>query len=385
MPPTKMLLAHTVLALLSLAALVAAEAKTPGIFALRPWTRTAPNGGVETVTPMLVEGVTLSPRPPVVTATAPVPWISLKNNGAPVTVKPKVKKYGFVERPSPTYGTWFAEETGAIATANEWVAKKVAAKEAEKAAAAGKPAPAAPKVVMGGKYYAGEFERLNPVLRCTPERYLLNGELAPFCSPDHDTDLLSGHAYFITWYPRYFNATKVRINLLDYDTLAISSPDGDVQSGSNPLIKEFAFYTTDWIENELGYFYLEVNPKWIGKVFSKSVYIQIESTSEAAEDLNVQHVPLVKLLQGPRVRNADKARYENQTWEMALAIPLSVLVFAVGLVIFHFCTRRARRIGNIYVGGHRNDRSRRRNRKSGYEKLEEGPSSASLAEIKSVG
>ncbi|KAK9457329.1 hypothetical protein V1511DRAFT_163383 [Dipodascopsis uninucleata] len=313
--------------------LVNGEAKTPGIVPLRPWTRTAPDGAVQTVTPVIVEGITISARPPVVTPTAPIPWISLKNNGAPVTIKPKVKKEGITEKASPTYGTWFAENTGvagAAATAVDGVSK-TGGKTQDKN-----------QQQLLSKYFPGEFERLNPVIRCTPEKYLEHGELAPFCSPFSNTELMSGHAYFITWYSKYFNDTKVRINLLDYDTLAITSPDGDIGTEHQNL-KEFAFYTTDWIDNELGYYYLEIDSEWLKKRFERAVYIQIESPNEAIEDLNVNHVPLVKFIRLSRAHK-DNTRYQNQTLEVVLAVPSIVGLFIVFLVAFHFCTKKARQI-----------------------------------------
>ncbi|KAK9466703.1 hypothetical protein V1512DRAFT_263233 [Lipomyces arxii] len=348
--------------------LISAEAKTPGIYPLRPWTRTAPNGAKAVVTPIVVEGITLSPRPPVVTATIAHPWISLKPNGAPVTIKPKIKKYGFVERASPTYGTWFPEETGAMA-----VEKEDGTEAVQKL-----------PTVMGGKYYKGEFERLNPVIRCTPERYLDQGNMAPFCSPKSLTELQASHAYFVTWYPHYFNDTKVRINLLDYDVLSFESPTSNDPEAEARNMKESAFYTSEWIDNELGYYVLEVDNKWIGKHFSKSVYIQIESPKEAMEDLDVQNVPLVKFLKGPKAIKDDKARYDNQTWEMAVGVPLGVFAFIGLIVAFHFCTRSSRRIGKFSIGGHRGRLRRTRKQRRGYEKLEEGGPSKD-AEITTVG
>ncbi|KAK9477631.1 hypothetical protein V1514DRAFT_348131 [Lipomyces japonicus] len=370
------------LAACCLAPLVAAEAKTPGITPLRPWTRTAPDGAIETVTPVMVEGITISARPPVVTPTTPVPWISLKNNGAPVTVKPKVKKYGYVDKASPTYGTWFAEQTSvlpAVANGGDSAADKkqvLGAGDEDDSTAAGKKQ----SVIVQGKYRDGEFERLNPVIRCTPERYLHHGDLAPFCSPESLSELVGNHAYFITWYSGYFNTSKVRINLLDYDTLAVTSPDH-----AKETLKEFAFFTTEWIDNDLGYYYLEIDPTFFGKPFSRSVYIQIESPHEAAEDIDVEHVPLVKFLKMPKVSRSGNQRYENQTLEMAAAIPLCLLVFAIFLFIFHKCTTRAHRIGNITIGGHRAARRLRRlNRKSNktYDRLDDAEAGA--AEVKVI-
>ncbi|KAK9320334.1 hypothetical protein V1517DRAFT_264581 [Lipomyces orientalis] len=366
-----------VIPLLPLLPLVAGEAKTPGIYPLRPWTRTAPSGTKETVTPFVVEGITMSPRPPVVTPTAAVPWISLKNNGAPVTIKPKIKN-GYTEKASPTYGTWFAEETGAM----EADSSSTGADDAEEGVAAKETKVL--KTVMNGRYYEGEFERLNPVVRCTPERYLEHGDLEPFCSPASNSELLSGHAYFVTWYSRYFNATKVRISLLDYDTLSITSPSAIHDNSVEKNLKEFAFFTSEWVDNELGYYILDIDPKWVGKSFSKAVYIHLESPAEAADDLDVQHVPLVKLLKGPKAMRSSKQRYEEQTLEMAATIPLCVLVFCGFLAAFHFCTRKSRKIGNVYIGGHRGDRNRRRRRQTtGYEKLEEGDTGN--AEVTTVG
>ncbi|KAK9463469.1 uncharacterized protein V1516DRAFT_644832 [Lipomyces oligophaga] len=352
---------------LALAVLVAGEAKTPGIYPLRPWTRTAPDGVISTVTPLLVEGVTLSPRPPAVTATSPLPWISLKKNGAPVTIRPKVKKEGWVEKPSPSYGTWFAYETDPA------VADPPSTDAAAAVAVAKKQ-----NTVLNNRYFKGEFERLNPVIRCTPERYVLNGDYEPFCSPDLHTELQSGHAYFVTWYPGYFNSSRVRINLLDYDVLSVSGGNRpDISPEDEPVLKSYAFHTTEWIDNELGYYFLEIQRDWIGKGFSKSVYITLETPEQIGDDIDVQHVPLVSFLKGPKATRADKDRYENAGWDVILAVPLSVLGFAVFLAIFHFCTRRARRIGNISIGGHRSQRTRKR-RNQTYEKLQDVESGSSI-------
>ncbi|KAK9379237.1 uncharacterized protein V2V93DRAFT_374339 [Kockiozyma suomiensis] len=379
--------------LLAFAAAVAAEAKTPGIFPLRPWTRTAPDASTQIVTPLLVEGVTISPRPPAVTPTIAMPWVSLKPNGAPVTIKPKIKKEGYVEKASPSYGTWFPDQTAVVdsdalgssgagdeAAVDEVAVDEGAAKKGSKKPAAAK-ANGDKQVVMSGRYFKGEFERLNPVIRCTPERYILNGDYAPFCTPDLNTELLGSHSYFVTWYSHYFNSSKVRLNLLDYDTLSIAAPEKFAVAEEETTLKEYAFFTTEWLDNELGYYFLEINPAWLGKSFFKSVYIQIETPEEATEDLDIQHVPIVKFLKGPKVIAASKARYDVQTWEMILAIPLCVLGFIIFLVAFHFCTARARRIGKISIGGHKHDRKRNtRSRRGagGYEKLEEGASASAV-------
>ncbi|KAK7202682.1 hypothetical protein BZA70DRAFT_100824 [Myxozyma melibiosi] len=369
------MLLYSVLYLLSAAALVAAEAKTPGIFPLRPWTRTAPDAHTEVVTPLLVEGVTISPRPPAVTPTIALPWVSLKPNGAPVTIKPKVKKEGYVEKPSPSYGTWFPEETAVVDA--DAIASGAGDDDAADTAAAKSKDKKQKQVVMGGRYFKGEFDRLNPVIRCTPERYVMNGDYAPFCTPALDAELMSGHSYFVTWYSHYFNATKVRLNLLDYDTLSIASPEKFGAAEEEETLKEYAFFTTEWIDNELGYYFLEIDPKWIGKPFSKSVYVHIESPDQAGEDIDIQHVPIIKLLKGPKVIHSSKERYEKATWEVILAVPLCVLGFILFLVAFHFCTARARRIGKFTIGGHRNDRRRTRRRdRNNYEKLEEGNTSS---------
>ncbi|KAK9370085.1 hypothetical protein V1509DRAFT_645305 [Lipomyces kononenkoae] len=374
-------ISSSIILLFHLLPLVVGEAKTPGIYPLRPWTRTAPIGTKETVTPFIVEGITISPRPAVVTPTVAVPWISLKNNGAPVTIRPKVK-YGYTENASPTYCTWFAEETGTGIVTSDEVGNSTTTSFAEESAVPQETN--APKTVMNGRYYEGEFERLNPIIRCTPERYLEQGDLAPFCSPASSSELLSEHAYFVTWYSRHFNSTTVRINLLEYDTLSITSPSAIHDNSVEQNLKEFAFFTSEWVDNELGYYILEIDPKWIGKTFSKSVYIHIESPAEAADDLDVARTPLVTLMKGPKAMRSSPQRYEEQTLEMAATIPLCVLVFCVFLVAFHFCTRKSRKIGNIYIGGHRGGRSqRKRTQRRGYEKLEEG--GAGDAEIKTVG
>ncbi|KAK9472891.1 uncharacterized protein V1510DRAFT_416322 [Dipodascopsis tothii] len=351
------------------AGLVAGEAQDPEIRLLKPWTRTY-DGQTAQVTPVVIEGVTFSKRPPVVVATSPLPWVSLRPNGAPVTVKPKVKKGGlYTDKASPTYGTWFPTATAAVTPT---------ATDVEP--------PPAPKVKNLNDRFSPnvppvdhDFTRLNPIVRCTPEQYAESGELEPFCTPGHGSELVAGHTYFITWYSAYFNESQVRVNLMHYDTLASET------KRAKRKVTEYSFFTSDWLDTNTGFYPLQVQGAWVGKEFDKDIFVHLETPTQVHEEVEVAHLPLIKIIRQPRVMKASNDRYEgDEVLRTALAVPMIVMVAIVLIFAFHFCTRRSLRFGKVTIGGHRGEglaRRKRRAAKSAYEKLEEGPSAREIPRV----
>ena len=72
---------------------------------VKPWIRTIYESQVEIVTPTVIAGVTFSGRP-APTPDPLEPWVSLKKDGTPQTIKPELKN-GRTKKGRPEYSTYF--------------------------------------------------------------------------------------------------------------------------------------------------------------------------------------------------------------------------------------------------------------------------------------
>lgn len=174
--------------------LYALAAPTQNVLGQSVWLSTS-DGEVLTVTPTVIDGVTISASPVTSKAT---PWVLLDGSGIPYAVTPTVTGGSTIlALPTPTASSY----------------------------------PSA--------------DAVPPVLRCFGDRVPLEDTQGyPFCTALNGSEWLVGETYWVTWDPSYFGTSISRVSL---QMRALPAADNDT-----PL------WTSDYISNADGYYPLEV-------------------------------------------------------------------------------------------------------------------------------
>ncbi|KAI5953981.1 hypothetical protein CANMA_004820 [Candida margitis] len=265
-----------------------------------PWYRTV-DGQVEIVRPTVIAGVTISAKPP--KTTDPLQeWVSLDKTGKPKTIKPEIKN-GRTKKGHPDYSTYFQSATTVTFNKEQLKAHNMAEDE-----------------IYTEVQYIEESDLenhlLNPIIRCTPDRYKKKGiakdvSTEPFCTPEDDVRLVMDQTHFITWYSRYFSpkVNNVRIHLSNIKVNAkqkgwkkrdLDDIDEEDVTDDTPLldkrskvlehggqIKE-GFFVSEWVSNEDGFYPLTVLEEWFPKnVFEKKVLISLQPDNVPDEEFDV--------------------------------------------------------------------------------------------------
>lgn len=331
----------------------------------KPWVRTIYETVVEVVTPYAVGGVTFATKPPV-TTDGLEPWISIKKNGLPKTINPKLKN-GKVANGFPDVKTYFQTET--TITYHQKDLKAHNLKEDE--------------TVEEVKYIEEDdtYVKLSPIMRCTPDFYYKKGiagtELSePFCAPGDKEKFRVGATYFSTWYSRFFkDAENVRFHfayvnekshdkgfkkrdLLDSAVkevgVELEQLTGNIQfQGDVPG----AFYSSEWISNERGWFAFEVDPKWLkGKVYKKVVIsVQPDNVSDDEFDiLNGAHFFGTFQLKESVGKNTkemrklqDQVGTNDDVYYVIAAMPTMVMLSVLFMYGFTYINRKHRDLSGI--------------------------------------
>lgn len=257
----------------------------------KPWMRTIYGTVKEIVTPTVVAGVTFRAKPPA-TTDGLEPWISLKNDGSPKTIKPKMKN-GLIKDKSPDYSTYFQTATTVRYTHEELKAHNMAEDE-----------------IYEEVSYIPEdltYRLLNPVIRCTPQYYKNKGmgkstTPEPFCFPRDNSRLYQDHTYFVTWYYPFFGDDVKNVKLhLSYvresarqkgtkrefvdDSPAILDKRSVVMEQGGSLGKT-SFFTSEWMPKEEGMFALDVNPDWLDGEYYKKVLISLQPDTMSDDEFD---------------------------------------------------------------------------------------------------
>ncbi|EGW33277.1 uncharacterized protein SPAPADRAFT_60612 [Spathaspora passalidarum NRRL Y-27907] len=272
------------------------------------WVRTLSDGKVEIVFPTVIAGVTFSAKPPK-TTDGLEPWVSLKDDGSPKTMRPEIKG-GRTKNAQPTYGTYFQTATTMYHSKEDLGAHNMADDE-----------------VFEEVVYLDEDQtnhKLSPLIRCTPDRYKKKGiardkSTEPFCTPKDDVRLIKDKTYFVTWYSRFFNkeVKNVKIHLSHIkeslrqkglkkrddeaaeeevkeevtDEIVLSKRSAVLEHGGK--VTELSFYTSDWVSNEQGFFPLYIDEKWFGDEYWRKVLLSIQPDNVADEDFDHKKNSLV--------------------------------------------------------------------------------------------
>lgn len=271
--------------------------------ALLPWVRTidlTTTTIVSRVTPVVIslntkDIITISAKP---TATLDQlksqlrPWVSIKKDGSPKTIKPKLAnghevKNGGYELIS--YSTYFMKETTKTFSYEEM----------------GKPQGMDPdetevEVIQELEDPLYEWD-LNPIMRCFPGQFNkmkpknqivykqdknnkeaeTNVQLTsePFCAPKENTVWKMGKTYFTHWYYKFFfdtineeYAEKVKIHLT---YITESYKDQGMNKRDMPE-DQLSFWSSDWISNKQGYLPIYINETFLKNDFEEKILITIQ-------------------------------------------------------------------------------------------------------------
>ncbi|KAK6458077.1 uncharacterized protein RJT20DRAFT_104274 [Scheffersomyces xylosifermentans] len=254
---------------------------------------------VEIVSPTVIAGVTFGAKPPT-TTNGLEPWISLKKDGSPQTIKPELKN-GHFKKASPTYGTWFATATTVTYNKEQLKAHNMAEDE-----------------IFEEVIHIDEdpYEHsLDPLIRCTPDHYAKKGmsktrTTEPFCFPRDNQRWLKDKTYFVTWFSRFFDedVENVKIHLFyvqesshqkGFKKRDFEEEEGNKFMRTDNLTKRsdiiekggktqgLAFYSSDWIKKTKGWEPITVDENWIGpNEWYRKALISIQPDNVSDEDFD---------------------------------------------------------------------------------------------------
>ncbi|KAG7195458.1 uncharacterized protein KQ657_003220 [Scheffersomyces spartinae] len=264
-----------------------------------PWVRTISETIKVVVTPTVIAGVTFDAKPPK-TTNGLEPWVSLKKDGSPKTIKPK-NNGGVIKNGYPTYGTYFATPT-TITHKKEDIKQDDSNKEED----------------FSEIQYIDEdptYHELNPLIRCTPKLYYKKGAAKnvlsePFCFPHDNQRWVSGKEYFVLWYSKYFSddVKKVRLHLnfvkekaknrvlkredsFENDdnsdfTIELAKRSKVIEQGGR--IQGDSFYSSEWIDNVKGFHHIYIDEEWMSKStdFYRKVLVSIQPDNVEDDEHN---------------------------------------------------------------------------------------------------
>lgn len=306
---------------------------------LKPWLRThvlETTTVVELITPTVWEGVTFAAQPKSNLKIAP-PWLSLEKNGRIKTITPKTKN-GITQNASPEYGTWFQEE----------VTKTINLKTVDGI----KEDKIHEEIVFVEEDTADRL--LNPIIRCTPERYFkkkrrpYNVMSDPFCTPKEGVNLIMDEVYWVTWYTKYFqDAEKVRLHLayIEKNKYGHVGKRDLIPSEQQGLLhkrdSEDAFWSSEWIPNLDGVYPLRILDEFFIDAPVHDVMLTIQPDTVEDEDFNLVNGTYVKIYrQSLKVKTSQKLKVEQSNNDnalyVAMTIPTIMVVVFCGYAIVNY-------------------------------------------------
>ncbi|SCU79518.1 LAFA_0B03664g1_1 [Lachancea sp. 'fantastica'] len=299
---------------------------------IKPWRRTIYSSQVEVVTPTVIAGVTFSAKP-AVTSDPLQPWVSLDKLGSPKTKKPEIKK-GRTVNGYPDYKTFFQTAHTTTLSGAELGAHNMDDKE-----------------IFEEEYFDDEdktYVSLNPVIRCTPDRYRNKGlakdvSSAPFCTPFENVEWKIDHTYFVTWFTKFFEdpatdkiAEKVRLH-------AFYVKEKAHEKGFGKRSLRGSFFSSEWVKNVDGLYPVEPTEEWLQDKYEKRILLAIQPDYISDDEFDPwSHGLLLNVIMGSRVFKNTKeqlalqdAGLSDDTWYyVALTMPTMVVVACVAMYFF---------------------------------------------------
>lgn len=333
-----------------------------------PWIRTIYDSIVEVVTPTVIAGVTFSTRPATTTEGTEW-WISVKDDGSPKTIKPKLKN-GQIKHGYPDVGTYFQTATTIVHKQEELKAHNLKQGDVMK------------EVVMIPE--DDTYVQLSPLMRCTPDFYFKRGlgnmeESEPFCRPKDGRSLRVGKTYFLTWYSRFYNEAKnVRFHyayvkeklgdkgMVKRDGMA-RSPVKEVgdkvaelsSTGNKHFHGEVAgsFYTSPWVLNDQGFIPIEVKKPWLHGHIYRQVLVAIQPDTISDDDFEILEAPHLILrfqLKESIGKNTKEMRHKmdmpgssDDIYYVIMLIPTLVIVALFCMYVFVEMNRKHRDLSHL--------------------------------------
>ncbi|POR36797.1 Uncharacterized protein TPAR_03006, partial [Tolypocladium paradoxum] len=231
-----------------------------------------------------------------------LPWVAVDDEGQPSkTVTPSVATVGGT--PSPVDGAPH-DLTASVYTWTSWGAI---------ATSTGTPPnPTATNPATG----EGAFSRC----------YNRDGDFAPFCRPLHNSTLLTGNTYYITWDPDFYNHTTGgggddNNNNNNSSTLEIAVRLDYLNHSSNEMLK---FDTFDRVPAKWGFWPFKVDDSLLKGSHLNNVTITLLSSPRGSND-KTKSVALPVALARPQLgRTAPSSDPSPRTLLIALPLTLGV-------------------------------------------------------------
>ncbi|KAH3674297.1 hypothetical protein WICPIJ_009608 [Wickerhamomyces pijperi] len=307
----------------------------------KPWIRTIYGSIREIVTPTVIDSVTFNQKPQTNTD-YPQPWVSLNKDGSPKTIRPNIKN-GVTRNPSPTYGTYFQTATTVVYNYEDLQAHNMD-----------------PDQVHEEVEYIDEdktYVSLNPIIRCTPDRYFMKNlardeSSAPWCTPHDRTELRMGKVYFLTWFTKFFadDVKKVKLHF------SYVKEDYRTKGMKKRSLEDEVFFSTGWLDNVNGLYPFEIQEDWLLGEFYQNIGVSIQPEDVADEDFELLSNSVVfKIMRRAKVYKKTKEEKaiedsgitDDRVYYIILSIPSVVAVFAVCTYFFLYLNKNNRDFSDI--------------------------------------
>ncbi|KAG0675271.1 hypothetical protein C6P40_002057 [Pichia californica] len=331
----------------------------------KPWLRTIYGTIHEVVTPYVVGSITFA-GPEAEETNSLKPWISIKKDGLPKTITPKLKNNVVVDG-FPEVKTFF--QTATTVTHHQKDLKAHNMKEDD----------TIEEVLMIDE--DDTYIKLSPIQRCTPDYYYRKGvanvEISePFCSPRDHQRMRVGATYFITWYSRFFkNVENVKfhyayVNEKSHDKgfdkrdlidLAIKKNDAEIipQTGNIDFQGDVygAFHSSEWVSNHNGWFPVDIDKKWLKGSVYKKVVIAMQADNVSDEDFSILDAPhffatfQLRESIGKNTKEMrklqDAAGTNDDVYYVIAAVPTCVMISVLFMYGFLYLNRKHRDLSHI--------------------------------------
>lgn len=308
---------------------------------LKPWIRTIYGSVREIVTPTVIQSVTFNQKPSTET-NYPQPWISLEKDGRPKTIRPNIKN-GQTRNPSPTYATYFQTPTTVVYSYDDLKAHNMDPDQVHEEV----------EWIDEDKTYVS----LNPIIRCTPDRYFMKNlardeSSAPWCTPHDRTELRMGQTYFLTWFTKFFSddVTKVKLHF------SYVKEDYRTKGMKKRSLEDEAFFSTGWLDNINGLYPFDIQEDWLLGEFYQNIAVSIQPENVPDEEFEIlTNSVIFKIMRRAKVYKKtkeekaleDEGITDDRVYYIILSIPSVVAVAAMGMYFFTFLKRGDRDVSAI--------------------------------------
>lgn len=310
-----------------------------------PWHRTIYETQKEIVTPTVIAGITFRAKPPA-TPNPLQPWITLNKLGEPKTVKPEIKN-GHTKKGHPDYSTYFKTPMVHTYSYEELKAHNMD-----------------PDDVHVETTFIDEddtYVSLNPVIRCTPDRYYnkgASGDLSsePFCTPRENVLWKVGKTYFASWYTHFFR-DEDSDEVIDEVRVHLSYVrEKEHEKGFVKRDLPATFFSSEWLRNDEGMLPIEVQEEWLQGSRSRRVVLSVQPKNVPDDEFKpLDHGVLFTIDQGSKVFKATKeelaledAGFTNRHWLwVAITMPTVVVIALILMYFFLYANNGYRDFSDI--------------------------------------